>query len=149
VLLVATVRALKMHGDGPQVTAGKPLPKEYTHEHLGLVSKGVCNMQKHIQNATKFGVPVIVCVNRFATDTDAELELVKKAALEAGAEAAVVGEHHAKGGAGAIDVAKAVQRACEKSRKDEAAGKSGFRYLYGLDQPLKDKIEIIAKEVRV
>lgn len=64
VLLVATVRALKMHGDGPAVTAGRPLPKEYTSEHLELVGKGVCNMQAHIKNAAKFGVPVVVCVNR-------------------------------------------------------------------------------------
>jgi len=148
VLLVATVRALKSHSDdSPKLTPGKPLPKEYVEENIALVSKGVCNMQKHIQNAAKFGVPVVVCINRFATDTDVEIEAVKVAAMAAGAEAAVIGEHHAKGGAGAIDVAKAVQAACIKSRELEAAGKGGFKYLYELNLPIKDKISTIATEV--
>uniref|UniRef100_A0A7R9YHV8 formate--tetrahydrofolate ligase n=1 Tax=Diacronema lutheri TaxID=2081491 RepID=A0A7R9YHV8_DIALT len=147
VLLVATVRALKMHGDGPAVVAGRPLPAAYRTEELALLAKGVCNMQKHIENAAKFGVPVVVCVNRFATDTEAELQLVKEAALKAGAEAAVVGAHHAHGGMGAVDVAKAVQAACAKSRADEARGEGGFRFLYPLEAPLKAKIETIAKEI--
>lgn len=269
VLLVATVRALKMHGDGPKVVAGKAIPKEYTEENLPLVGKvcgprplplrarraprgstatrvrrprarasgasvqawscldvpaaavttpspaepresvplaatagslarrgvrwalalarahsraaalcapvdaapsarvcgccaarslapsarrplpqGVTNMQKHIKNAHKFGVPVVVCVNRFATDTDAEIELVRGAALSAGADAAVIGEHHAKGGAGAVTVAEAVKAACAKSRALEAKGQGGFKYLYELDLPIKSKIETIAMDVR-
>lgn len=83
----------------------------------------------------------------FSTDTDAELELVKAAALAAGAEAAVVGEHHARGGEGAVEVARAVQAACAKSRQAEKDGTGGFKYLYPLELPLKDKIETIAKEM--
>ena len=90
VVLVATVRALKMHGGGPKVVAGKPLASEYTDENLDLLQAGLGNLQYHIQNALRFGVPVVVAVNSFATDTPAEVELVRQAALEAGAEDAVV-----------------------------------------------------------
>jgi formyltetrahydrofolate synthetase len=94
VVLVATVRALKMHGGGPKVVAGKPLPFEYTQENLDLLRKGLGNMVHHIQTARKFGVPVVVAVNTFATDTEAELEMVRKAAIEeGGAVEAVVSRH--------------------------------------------------------
>jgi len=139
VVLVATIRALKMHGGGPKVTPGAPLDKAYTGENLELLEAGAENLAHHIRIARKFGVPVVVAVNRFATDTEAEIALVKRIADEAGAEAAVMSDHWAQGGAGAIELAEAVIAACEKP--------SEFKFLYPLDLPLKEKIEIIAKEI--
>lgn len=136
-VIVATVRALKMHGGGPPVVAGTPLPHEYTTENVELVTKGCCNLARHITNAKMYGVPVVVAVNRFAADTDAELEAVRQAAVDAGATGAVVCEHHAKGGAGAVDLAHAVMEACQQS--------ASFEYLYPLDLSIKEKIEAIAK----
>ncbi|KAL4452211.1 hypothetical protein ABPG75_007873 [Micractinium tetrahymenae] len=138
-VIVATVRALKMHGGGPPVVAGKPLDHAYKTENLELVRAGCCNLARHIANAKKFGVPVVVAVNRFATDTDAELEVVRQEALAAGAEDAVVAQHHGLGGAGAVDLARAVIAACEKP--------ASFGFLYPLDIPLKDKIESIARNI--
>jgi formyltetrahydrofolate synthetase len=140
-VIVATVRALKMHGGGPPVSAGKPLQKEYKEENVELVAKGCANLQKHIENAKKFGVNVVVAVNKFKTDTEAEIEVVKKAAMEAGAYDAVLSNHWAEGGAGAADLAEAVVRACEAN--DEAS----FKFLYDLDLPIKDKVEAISKEI--
>jgi len=139
VVLVATVRALKMHGGGPKVVAGKPLAHEYTEENLDLLRKGLPNMIQHIENARKFGVNVVVAVNSFATDTPAEVELVRQAALEAGAVDAVVSTHWMDGGKGAVKLAEAVVKACDMP--------SNFRFLYDLDLPIKEKIEIIAREI--
>ncbi len=140
VVLVATIRALKMHGGGPKVVAGKPLDPAYTDENLELLKAGLPNMVHHIKTARKFGVPVVVAVNSFATDTEAELALVRKAAMEeGGAEDAVVCRHWAQGGAGAIDLAKAVIAAGEKPRN--------FHFLYPLENSIKEKIETIAREV--
>jgi len=139
VVLVATIRALKMHGGGPKVVAGKPLPSEYTDENLDLLSKGMPNMIQHIENARKFGVNVVVAVNSFATDTPAEVELVRQAALAAGAVDAVESRHWMEGGKGAVKLAEAVVKACEMP--------SGFRFLYDVNLPIKDKIEAIAREV--
>jgi methylenetetrahydrofolate dehydrogenase (NADP+) / methenyltetrahydrofolate cyclohydrolase / formyltetrahydrofolate synthetase len=139
VVLVATVRALKMHGGGPKVVAGKPLAAEYTDENLDLLTRGLPNLTQHIENALKFGVNVVVAVNSFATDTPAEVELVRKAALEAGAMDAVVSRHWMEGGKGAIALAQAVIKACEKP--------SHFKFLYPLDIPVKEKIETIAREI--
>ncbi|MEJ2758758.1 MAG: formate--tetrahydrofolate ligase [Anaerolineales bacterium] len=140
VVLVATVRALKMHGGGPKVSPGKPLAPEYTEENLELLEAGLGNLQAHIQNARRFGIPVVVAVNSFKDDTLAEVELVRKAAIEAGAEDAVVARHWMEGGAGAEDLAKAVVAACEKP--------SDFSFLYDLETTsIKDKIEIICKEI--
>ncbi|KAI8814643.1 formate--tetrahydrofolate ligase-domain-containing protein [Cladochytrium replicatum] len=140
VVLVATVRSLKMHGGGPEVVAGKPLAEAYQREDLELLGKGVCNMQKHIKNAKKFGLPVVVGVNRFSSDTDAELDLVRAAAVEAGASAAVVCDHWANGGAGAVELAEAVTKACEETE-------THFKFLYDLDLTIEQKIEVIAKEM--
>jgi formate--tetrahydrofolate ligase len=140
-VIVATVRALKMHGGGPPVTAGKPLQKEYTEENVELLQKGCANLQKHIENARKFGVNVVVAVNKFKTDTEAEIEVVKQAAMEAGAFDAVMANHWALGGAGAADLARAVERAC--AANDEA----NFKFLYDLDLTIKEKIEVISKEI--
>jgi formyltetrahydrofolate synthetase len=139
VVIVATIRALKMHGGGPKVVAGKPLAPEYTDENLGLLEKGLPNMLAHIKNALAFGVPVVVAVNRFATDTDGEIEMVRRAAVAAGAEDAVMSDHWAEGGAGAVALAKAVIAACAKP--------GNFRFLYPLDWDIKKKIETIATEI--
>ncbi|KAI1237536.1 hypothetical protein IHE44_0013614 [Lamprotornis superbus] len=139
VVLVATVRALKMHGGGPAVTAGVPLPKEYTEENLQLVAKGCSNLNKQIQNARMFGVPVVVAVNAFKTDTKAELALVVQHAKEAGAFDAVECTHWAEGGKGALALARAVQRASQAP--------SNFRFLYNVELPVVDKIRLIAQQV--
>jgi formyltetrahydrofolate synthetase len=139
VVLVATVRALKMHGGGPKVVAGKPLDHAYTEENLELLRAGLGNMQHHIKNALRFGIPVVVAVNSFKDDTPAEVELVRQAAVEAGAEDAVVSRHWMDGGEGAIKLAEAVIAACEKP--------SNFQFLYPLDLSIKEKIEIISKEI--
>ena len=139
VVLVATVRALKMHGGGPKVVAGKPLAKEYTEENLELLRSGLSNLQHHIKNALRYGVPVVVAVNSFATDTPAEVELVRKAAIEAGAEDAVVCTHWMEGGKGALDLAELVVKTAEKP--------TNFRFLYPLELSIKEKIEIICKEI--
>lgn len=99
-VVVATVRALKMHGGGPAVVAGKPLDPQYTDENLELLEKGCVNLVRHVENNIKFGIPVVVAVNKFASDTDKELELIAAAAKKAGAADAVVCSHHAHGGAG-------------------------------------------------
>ena len=139
VVLVATVRALKMHGGGPKVIAGRPLDPAYTGENLELVDNGCANLAAHIGIARRFGVPVVVAINRFSDDTDAELRLVEKRAKEAGAMAAVPADHWAQGGQGALALAEAVRDAC--------AATSQFRYLYPLEAPLRDKIETIASQV--
>uniref|UniRef100_A0A667FMN7 formate--tetrahydrofolate ligase n=1 Tax=Lynx canadensis TaxID=61383 RepID=A0A667FMN7_LYNCA len=124
VVLVATVRALKMHGGGPSVTAGVPLKKEYTEENIQLVADGCCNLQKQIQIAQLFGVPVVVALNVFKTDTRAEIDLVCELAKRAGAFDAVPCYHWSVGGKGSVDLARAVR---------EAAGQgSRFRFLYDL-----------------
>jgi formyltetrahydrofolate synthetase len=139
VVLVATVRALKMHGGGPKVVAGKPLAPEYTDENLDLLRKGLPNMERHIKNALKFGVNVVVAVNSFAADTKAEVEVVREAAIKAGALDAVVSRHWMEGGKGAIALAEAVIKACEKP--------SNFKFLYPLELSIKEKIEIVCKEI--
>ena len=139
VVIVATVRALKMHGGGPKVVAGKPLAPEYTDENLDLLAKGLPNLAAHIRNARRFGVPAVVAINRFTTDTDAEIELIRKAALAVGADDAVASTHWSDGGAGAVALAKAVIAACAKPRD--------FRFLYPLEWDIKKKIETIATQI--
>ena len=139
VVLVATVRSLKMHGGCGKVVAGKPLPPELTKENLPALRKGAANMVHLIKVAKKFGVPVVVAINTFTADTDKEVALLRTMAKAAGAEDAVRSDHWAHGGAGSIDLGKAVMKACDK--------KSKFKFLYSLDLPIKKKIETIAKEV--
>ena len=138
-VLVATVRALKMHGGGPKVVAGQKLAAAYTEENLELLEKGCVNLTRHIENVHKFGVPVVVAVNCFSTDTVAEIELVRKAALAAGADDAVMSDHWAKGGAGAVPLGEAVVKACAKP--------SEFRFLYPREASIKEKIECIVREI--
>jgi len=139
VVMVATIRALKMHGGGPKVVPGKKLHSAYTEENLELLAAGMPNLTKHIQNAKKFGVNVVVAVNKFTNDTDAEIELVKKAAVEAGAEVACLSDVWAKGGEGGAELAEAVVAACEKP--------SDFKPLYQDEASIKEKIETIATEI--
>lgn len=140
VVLVATVRALKMHGGGPKVVAGKPLDPAYTNENLDLLRSGLPNMLHHIKIARKFGIPVVVAINQFSTDSQVELDLIRKAAMEeGGAEDAVICRHFELGGEGALELADAVVKAAEKPSK--------FDFLYPLDWPIKKKIETIALEV--
>jgi methylenetetrahydrofolate dehydrogenase (NADP+) / methenyltetrahydrofolate cyclohydrolase / formyltetrahydrofolate synthetase len=139
VVLVCTVRALKMHGGGPKVVAGKPLDKAYTAENLELLDKGLPNLLQHIENALKFGVPVVVAINRFKDDTDAEIALIRKRAQETGAEDAVESTVWANGAAGGAALAEAVVKACEKP--------SNFKFLYADELSIKEKIETIAKEI--
>jgi formyltetrahydrofolate synthetase len=139
VVLVATVRALKMHGGGPKVVAGKPLAAEYTDENLELLAKGIPNMEKHIQNALKFGVNVVVAVNSFASDTPAEVELIRKGALAAGAMDAIVCTHWMDGGKGALALAEAVVKAADRP--------THFKFLYPLELSIKEKIETVCREI--
>jgi methylenetetrahydrofolate dehydrogenase (NADP+) / methenyltetrahydrofolate cyclohydrolase / formyltetrahydrofolate synthetase len=140
VVLVATIRALKMHGGGPKVVAGKPLDPAYIDENLELLRAGLDNLLHHIAIARKFGIPVVVAINRFGTDSDAELELVRKVSMEeGGAENAVVTNHWEAGGEGAVDLARAVAAAAERPRD--------FRFLYPLEVSIKEKIETIAHEI--
>lgn len=139
VVLVATIRALKMHGGGPRVVPGRPLDKAYTEENLELLEAGAANLQAHIRNAKRFGIPVVVAVNKFADDTEAEVELVRRLAIEAGAETAAMSDHWTNGGDGAVELAEAVVAACEKP--------SEFQFLYPLEWPIKKKLETIATEI--
>ncbi|KAI4905870.1 hypothetical protein NFI96_023559, partial [Prochilodus magdalenae] len=139
VVLVATVRALKMHGGGPNVTAGAPLPKEYIDENLELVLEGCSNLKKQIEIARQFGVPVVVALNVFKTDTEAEIDLVCRIAEASGASAAVPCHHWARGGRGSVELAHAV--------KEVAAQENNFRFLYSLQAPIVEKIRTIATKV--
>ncbi|KAF8329155.1 FTHFS-domain-containing protein [Cantharellus anzutake] len=138
-VIVATTRALKMHGGGPEVTPGKPLHEVYLREDLVILKDGCKNLRKHIINTKKFGLKVIIAVNRFASDTQAELELIKAEALAAGADAAVVSNHWAEGGAGAKALAEAVVALCE--------GPSNFKFLYDLNESIEAKITSISKNI--
>ena len=137
-VLTATIRALKMHGGGPKVVAGKALPEEYTKENLSLVEKGCENMVHMINVIRKSGINPVVCVNRFYTDTDAEVEVVRKAAEAAGARCAA-SKHWEQGGEGALEFADAVIEACEEG--------NDFQFLYPLEMKLRDRVDKIAKEV--
>ena len=139
VVMVATVRALKTHGGGPKVVAGRPLDSVYTEENLPLLRAGMANLEAHLATVEKFGVPVVVAINQFSTDSQHELELIKQSALSAGAFAAVTTEHHALGGEGARALAEAVVEASNQP--------SQFEFLYPLDRSIKEKIETIATQI--
>ncbi len=139
IVLVATVRALKTHGGGPRVVPGRPLDRAYSEENLPLLRAGIANLTAHIANARRFGLPVVVAVNAFPTDTGAEVKLVEEMALQAGATAAVRSDHWAQGGEGAEELAAAVAAAC--------ADETSFDFLYPLNRSIKEKIETICTEV--
>ena len=140
VVIVATVRALKMHGGGPKVVAGTPLAHEYIQENLDLLRKGLPNLLHHIAIAKKYGIPVVIAINKFASDTEAEHMLIKQIAVEnGGADDVVVCENWALGGEGAVALAEAVVKA--------AAKPANFKFLYPLDLSIEEKMETIAREV--
>lgn len=138
-VIVCSVRALKMHSGRFKVVAGKPLSENLLKEDIDAVEQGAVNLEKHIENIKLFGLPVVVAINRFTTDTDKEIEAVRKKALAAGADDAVVSEVWAKGGDGGIDLARAVVKAADKP--------SHFKFLYSLDESIAQKIEKIAKDI--
>ncbi|MBA4387255.1 MAG: formate--tetrahydrofolate ligase [Verrucomicrobia bacterium] len=138
VVIVATVRALKMHGGGPAVKPGAPLAEAYTKENVGLVEKGCENLLAHIGIVRKSGVRPVVCINHFYTDTAEEIATVKRIAEKAGALCAV-SRHWLQGGEGAVELAEAVMTACSE--------KNNFKLLYELDVPLRRRIELIATEL--
>jgi len=137
-VVVATVRALKMHGGGPQVVPGQPLPEEYMRESLSLLEAGCANLFHHVENVKSSGIVPVVCLNKFYTDTDAELSLLKRLCAERSVRCAV-SEHWQYGGAGAVELAEAVLDACEEPH--------ALQYLYPLDMPLRERVETIAREV--
>lgn len=138
-VVVATIRALKMHGGVGRVVPGRPLPPELISENIEAVQRGCENLQKHIENMRLHGLPVVVAINLFPTDTEREIAAVREASLAAGAVDAVTSDHHAQGGAGAIELAKAVIKAAESP--------SEMQFLYPLEASIKEKIETIATKV--
>ena len=139
-VMVATIRALKMHGGVGRIVAGKPLDPALQEENVEAVTRGAQNLAKQIENVGLFNVPVVVAINAFPTDTPAEVEAVREVALAAGARAAEVANNWAQGGAGAADLAAAVWAAAEE-------GAPNFQLLYPDDAPLAVKIETIATKV--
>jgi formate--tetrahydrofolate ligase len=137
-VLTATVRALKMHGGGPRVAPGIPLPEEYTKENLKLLEQGLPNLLHHLSVIRRSGINPVVCINVFHTDTKAELDLIKRTAEAAGARCAAA-RHWAQGGEGALELADAVLDAC----RDEV----DFKFLYPFETKFRDRVSIIAKEV--
>ena len=137
-VLTSTIRALKMHGGGPAVIPGKAMPEEYTKENVALVEQGIENMVHHINTIRKAGINPVVCVNRFYTDTDAEVAVVRRAAEAAGARCAE-SKHWELGGDGALEFADAVIDACNEE--------NDFKFLYPLETKLRDRVDLIAKEV--
>ncbi|KAG4029610.1 hypothetical protein MFRU_015g01480 [Monilinia fructicola] len=139
VVVVATVRALKVHGGGPPIAPGAALHQIYREENVEILRKGCVNLKKHISNARSYGVPVVVAINKFETDTDAEIEVIREEAIAAGAEDAIPANHWAEGGKGAVDLAKGVIAASEKEKN--------FKLLYNLDGDVQTRIEAIGKEM--
>ena len=140
VVIAATVRALKMHGGGITLIPGRPVNQdEIGRENVPAVQKGCENLEKQIENMRLFGLPVVVAINQFTTDTEAEIKVIKEKALKAGAQAAVISQVWAKGGQGGVELAEAVVEACKT--------KSEFKFLYSLDISIKEKIETIATKI--
>jgi len=138
-VIVATIRALKMHGGVGRVIPGRPLPPELVSENVEAVRRGCENLAKHVENMRLHGLPVVVAINLFPSDTDREVEAVREAALAAGAMDAVTTDNHARGSLGALDLARAVIKAAESGAE--------MRFLYPLEASIKEKIEIIATQV--
>lgn len=140
IVIVATVRALKVHGGGPEVKAGAPLAAEYTQENVELLRAGCSNLGKHIANARAYGLPVVVAINKMSSDSDKEHQVIREEALKAGAVDAIVSNHWEEGGLGAIDLAKGVIEASNSIDKE-------FKFLYDTAPSVEEKINIIAKEM--
>lgn len=140
VVVVATVRALKVHGGGPAISPGAALPQVYKEENIEVLRKGCVNLKKHIENARQYGVPVVVAINKFVTDTDAEVAVIREEAIAAGAEDAILSNHWAEGGKGAVALAEGVISASQKPKPD-------FKLLYELEGTVQERIETIAKKM--
>lgn len=138
-VLVVTIRALKSHTGKYKIVPGKPLPDELIQENVADVEEGAANMIRHLENLRKFGITPVVAINRFTNDTDKEIEAVKEIAVANGALGASIADHWANGGAGAAELAEMVV--------DAANQENDFRFLYDVNLPIKEKIEIIAKEI--
>ena len=139
VIVVATVRALKVHGGGPEITPGGALHEVYRTENVEILRKGCINLRKHVSNARQYGIPVVVAINKFETDTEAEIAVVREEALAAGATDAIPSNHWGEGGKGAIDLAKGVIAASSQPKD--------FKLLYGLDDTVQERIEKIGKNM--
>lgn len=140
VVVVATVRALKVHGGGPRMAPGAPLDAVYKQENVEILRAGCVNLKKQIANAKSFGVPVVVAINKFATDTEAEIAVVREQALAAGAEDAILADHWAQGGKGAVDLAKGVIAAAKKPRQK-------LTLTYDLEGSVQARIEAIGRQM--
>ncbi|KAI5462666.1 formate--tetrahydrofolate ligase-domain-containing protein [Mariannaea sp. PMI_226] len=139
IVIVATVRALKVHGGGPPIAPGAPLNPVYKEENVEILRAGCVNLKKQIANAKSFGIPVVVAINKFATDTDAEIAALREEAIAAGAEDAILSNHWAEGGKGAVDLAKGVIAASEKPKE--------LSLTYGLTGTVKDRLEAISQKM--
>ena len=137
VVVVATVRALKVHGGGPEITPGAALPEVYRTENVDILREGCVNLRKHISNARQYGIPIVVAINKFETDTEAEIAVIREEALKAGAVDAIPANHWAEGGKGAVDLAKGVIAA--------SAQEKNFKLLYDLEGSVQERIEKIGK----
>jgi formate--tetrahydrofolate ligase len=138
-VIVCSIRALKAHSGRFQVVAGKPLDEGLIKENIPAIEEGICNLAKQIENIKIFGIPVVVAINRFNSDTDKEIDFVKKKAIELGADDCAISEVWLKGSKGGMDLAKAVIKAAAQPKK--------FKFLYPLDIPIKEKIKIIATKI--
>lgn len=141
-----------MHGGGPPVVAGTPLPPAYKAEDVALVTAGCSNLRRHIENTLAFGLSVVVAINRFASDTDAEVAAIRDASLASGACDAVVSTHHADGGAGAAALAAAVVAACEAGANGGGPSpavptRPALRFTYELEAPIASKIEAVVRGI--
>ena len=141
VVLVATSRALKLHGGATDVKPGQPLPEEYVSENLEYLEKGCANLAKQIANIKEYNVPVVVAINQFETDTAAEIQLIQEQALKAGADFAVPSNHWAKGGAGAVELAKSVVEAVKLAPLEQQ------KYLYDVDDTVENKLLAITTKM--
>jgi methylenetetrahydrofolate dehydrogenase (NADP+)/methenyltetrahydrofolate cyclohydrolase/formyltetrahydrofolate synthetase len=140
VVIVATVRALKVHGGGPPISPGAQLAEVYRTENVDILRKGCVNLKKHIENAKQYGVPVVVAINKFATDTQAEIDVIREEAIAAGAEDAIPANHFAEGGKGAVDLANGIIAASAKPKD--------FKLLYDVNSgSVQERMEIIAKKM--
>lgn len=139
VVVVATVRALKVHGGGPPIAPGAALDPVYKQENVDILRAGCVNLKKHIQNATSFGVPVVVAINKMSTDTDVEIQVIREESIAAGAEDAILSSHWAEGGKGAVDLANGVIAASEKPKN--------MTLTYSLEGSIQERIEAIGKKM--
>ncbi|KAI9670506.1 MAG: tetrahydrofolate synthase [Caeruleum heppii] len=139
VVVVATVRALKVHGGGPEITPGAALNEVYRTEDVELLRRGCVNLKKHISNAKQYGIPVVVAINKMDTDTDAEIAVIREEAIAAGADDAIPANHWAEGGKGAVELAQGIIKSSTE--------KKDFKLLYDLEGSVQERIEKIGKQM--